>query len=403
MEKKKKRHWLWIVPAIIIVIVAVSLLGRRRPGSYEINSVAVGTEELSEAVTATGVVQPVYKVTVGTQVSGIVKKLYVDYNSRVKQGQLLAELDKSLLEENVKLHRANLSVATSQKSLAEKDFERVKQLFAQRAATQEEYDQTEARLEQAANQLVTAKANYDNAVTELRYAEIHSPIDGVVISKQVEEGQTVQGAYSVPNLFTIAKNLTEIQVEAKVDEADIGQVREGQQTSFKVDAYPGEEFKGTVDQIRMEPQMSNNVVTYIVIIKAENPDEKLFPGMTASVSINVQSDTGLCLPIYATQLRVDEATLADLRRQGYTIDTGGRRSEVGGRKSEVGSRTAGGGAATHVWLKEGQQLTRRPVSLGTKTKVKVIVTDGLTEGDTVVTSIVNYAQQRADRKRNMFE
>lgn len=385
MEKKKKRRWLWIVPAIIIVIVAVSLLGRKRPGSYEINSVAVATEQLSETVTATGVVQPVYKVTVGTQVSGIVKRLYVDYNSRVKQGQLLAELDKSLLQENVKLNRANLSVATSQKNLAEKDFERVKLLFAQRAATQEEYDQTEARLEQAANQLVTAKANYDNAQTELRYAEIHSPIDGVVISKQVEEGQTVQGAYSVPNLFTIAKNLTEIQVEAKVDEADIGQVRDRQQVSFKVDAYPGEEFHGTVDQIRMEPQMNNNVVTYIVIIKAENPDEKLFPGMTASVSINVKSDTGLCLPIYATQLSPDEATLADLRRQGYTIDT------------------AHDGAATHVWLKEGQQLTRRPVSLGTKTKVKVIVTDGLTEGDTVVTSIVNYAQQKAGRKSNMFE
>ena len=385
MEKKKKRHWLWIVPTIIIVIVAVSLFGKRGKGVYDINSVAVGTEEVSETVSATGVVQPVYKVTVGTQVSGIVKKLYVDYNSRVKQGQLLAELDKSLLQENVKLHGANLSVATSQKNLAQKDFDRVKQLFAQKAATQEEYDQTEARLEQAVNQLVTAKANYDNAVTELRYAEIYSPIDGVVISKQVEEGQTVQGAYSVPNLFTIAKNLTEIQVEAKVDEADIGLVREGQETSFKVDAYPGEEFEGRVSQIRMEPQMNNNVVTYVVIIKAENREEKLFPGMTASVRINVRSERGLCLPIYATQLRVDEATLADLRRQGYTIDT------------------ADAGASTHVWLKNGQLLTRRPVGLGSKTKVKVIVTDGIAEGDTVVTSIVNYAQQKAGRKSNMFE
>ena len=194
MEKKKKRRWLWIVPAIIVVIVGVSLSGRRRSGSYEVNSVAVGTEPLSESVTATGVVQPVYKVTVGTQVSGIVKRLYVDYNSRVKEGELLAEPDKPLLAEKVKLHRANLSVATSQKRLAEKEFERVKLLFAQGAATQEEYDQREARLEQAANGPVTAKANYEDAVTELGYAEIHSPIEGVVISKQVEEGQTVQGA-----------------------------------------------------------------------------------------------------------------------------------------------------------------------------------------------------------------
>ena len=385
MEKKnKRRRWLWIIPIVVILIIVVSTLGKKRTGGFEINSVPVAEEQLSETVTATGVVQPVYKVTVGTQVSGIVKKIYVDYNSSVKQGQLLAELDKSLLQENVNLNRANLSVATSQKNLAQKDFERVKQLFAQKASTQEEYDQAEARLEQATNQLETAKANYDNALTQLRYAEIHAPIDGVVISKQVEEGQTVQGAYSVPNLFTIAKNLTEIQVEAKVDEADIGLVHDSQSVTFKVDAYPGEEFHGTVSQIRMEPQTNNNVVTYVVIITASNPDEKLFPGMTASVSIIVKSDTGLCLPLYATQLQPDEATIADLVRQGYTLDT-----------------TAGKNPC--VWLKNGRQLTRRPVTLGSKTKVKVIVSEGIAEGDTVVTSIVNYAQQKAQRQSAMFE
>ena len=386
MEKKnKRRRWLWIIPIVVILIIVVSTLGKKRTGGFEINSVPVAEEQLSETVTATGVVQPVYKVTVGTQVSGIVKKIYVDYNSSVKQGQLLAELDKSLLQENVNLNRANLSVATSQKNLAQKDFERVKQLFAQKASTQEEYDQAEARLEQATNQLETAKANYDNALTQLRYAEIHSPIDGVVISKQVEEGQTVQGAYSVPNLFTIAKNLTEIQVEAKVDEADIGLVHDSQSVTFKVDAYPGEEFHGTVSQIRMEPQTNNNVVTYVVIITASNPDEKLFPGMTASVSIIVKSDTGLCLPLYATQLQPDEATIADLVRQGYTLDT------------------TAAGKNPYVWLKNGRQLTRRPVTLGSKTKVKVIVSEGIAEGDTVVTSIVNYAQQKAQRQASMFE
>ena len=386
MEKKnKRRRWLWIIPIVVILIIVVSTLGKKRTGGFEINSVPVAEEQLSETVTATGVVQPVYKVTVGTQVSGIVKKIYVDYNSSVKQGQLLAELDKSLLQENVNLNHANLSVATSQKNLAQKDFERVKQLFAQKASTQEEYDQAEARLEQATNQLETAKANYDNALTQLRYAEIHSPIDGVVISKQVEEGQTVQGAYSVPNLFTIAKNLTEIQVEAKVDEADIGLVHDSQSVTFKVDAYPGEEFHGTVSQIRMEPQTNNNVVTYVVIITASNPDEKLFPGMTASVSIIVKSDTGLCLPLYATQLQPDEATIADLVRQGYTLDT------------------TAAGKNPCVWLKNGRQLTRRPVTLGSKTKVKVIVSEGIAEGDTVVTSIVNYAQQKAQRQSAMFE
>ena len=386
MEKKnRKRRWLWIILAIIVIIVVLPLLGKKKGGAYEINSMPAAVEQLSETVTATGVVQPVYKVTVGTQVSGIVKKLYVDYNSRVKQGQLLAELDKSLLQENVNLNRANLSVANSQKNLAQKDFDRVSQLFAKKASTQEEYDQAEARLDQAANQLVTAQANYDNALTQLRYAEIYSPIDGVVISKQVEEGQTVQGAYSVPNLFTIAKNLSEIQVEAKVDEADIGMVHNNQQVTFKVDAYPGEEFHGTVSQIRMEPQSNNNVVTYVVIINANNPDEKLFPGMTASVSILVKSDTGLCLPLYATQLQPDEATIADLVRQGYTLDT-----------TAVGKDPC-------VWLKNGRQLMRRPVTLGSKTKVKVIVSEGIAEGDTVVTSSVNYAQQKAQRQASMFE
>lgn len=385
MGKNRKRRWLWIIPAVILILVAILTFSRKHGDFYEVNSEAVAMEELTESVTATGVVQPVYKVTVGTQVSGIVKKLHVDYNSRVKQGQLLAELDKSLLLENVNVTRANLAVAKSQKNLAQKEFERVQQLFAKKASTQEEYDQAEARFEQAANQLVTAQANYDNATTQLRYAEIYSPIDGVVISKQVEEGQTVQGAYSVPNLFTIAKNLTEIQVEAKVDEADIGQVREGQSVTFKVDAYPGEEFHGSVTQIRMEPQTSNNVVTYVVIITANNPDEKLFPGMTASVAIITSTDSGLSIPIYATQLSINEAIFAQLTRQGYSIDSTGLENN------------------SYVWVKNGRQLTRRPVTVGTKTKVKAIVTNGLSAGDTVVTSIVDYAKQKAARKSNMFE
>ena len=236
---KKKRHiWLWVLIGIAALVVLLAVFGRKKGSRYMIDTEVVATGEITQTVTATGVVQPVYKVTVGTQVSGIVKKLYVDYNSRVKKGDLLAELDKSLLQEQVNVNRANMSVATSQRDLAQKDFDRIKTLYSSKAATQQEYDQAEAQLEQAKNHLITAKANYDNAVTQLRYAEIYSPIDGIIISKQVEEGQTVQGAYSVPNLFTIAMNMTEMQVEARVDEADIGQVHTGQEVNFKVDAYP---------------------------------------------------------------------------------------------------------------------------------------------------------------------
>lgn len=384
---KKKRHiWLWVLIGIAALVVLLAVFGRKKGSRYMIDTEVVATGEITQTVTATGVVQPVYKVTVGTQVSGIVKKLYVDYNSRVKKGDLLAELDKSLLQEQVNVNRANMSVATSQRDLAQKDFDRIKTLYTSKAATQQEYDQAEAQLEQAKNHLITAKANYDNAVTQLRYAEIYSPIDGIIISKQVEEGQTVQGAYSVPNLFTIAMNMTEMQVEARVDEADIGQVHTGQEVNFKVDAYPDDQFHGTVSQIRMEPQTNNNVVTYVVIINAHNPDEKLFPGMTASVTIVVQHAEGLTIPYYATQINPDAAMIASMTREGYTFDT------LTGRNEEH----------SYLWLKNGKRLQQVEVTLGARTKVSAIATGGVAEGDTVVSSLVDVISQRAARQELMF-
>ena len=384
---KKKRHiWLWVLIGIAALVVLLAVFGRKKGSRYMIDTEVVATGEITQTVTATGVVQPVYKVTVGTQVSGIVKKLYVDYNSRVKKGDLLAELDKSLLQEQVNVNRANMSVATSQRDLAQKDFDRIKTLYSSKAATQQEYDQAEAQLEQAKNHLITAKANYDNAVTQLRYAEIYSPIDGIIISKQVEEGQTVQGAYSVPNLFTIAMNMTEMQVEARVDEADIGQVHTGQEVNFKVDAYPDDQFHGTVSQIRMEPQTNNNVVTYVVIINAHNPDEKLFPGMTASVTIVVQHAEGLTIPYYATQINPDATMIASMTREGYTFDT------LTGRNEEH----------SYLWLKNGKRLQQVEVTLGARTKVSAIATGGVAEGDTVVSSLVDVISQRAARQELMF-
>lgn len=384
--KKKKRLWLWILLGIVALVVLLAVFGHRKSSRYMIDTETVAMGEITQTVTATGVVQPVYKVTVGTQVSGIVKKLYVDYNSIVKKGDLLAELDKSLLQEQVNVNRANMSVATSQRDLAQKDYDRIKTLYNSKAATQQEYDQAEAQLEQARNHLITAQANYDNAVTQLRYAEIYSPIDGIIISKQVEEGQTVQGAYSVPNLFTIAMNMTEMQVEARVDEADIGQVHTGQEVHFKVDAYPDDEFHGIVSQIRMEPQTNNNVVTYVVIINAHNPDEKLFPGMTASVTIVVQRASGLVIPYYSTQIATDPRMIASMTREGYTFDTLSKRDD----------------GHSYVWLKNGRHLRQVGVTLGARTKVSAIATSGVAEGDTIVSSMFDVVNQRAARKESMF-
>ncbi|MBP5527356.1 MAG: efflux RND transporter periplasmic adaptor subunit [Bacteroidales bacterium] len=383
--KKRKHIWLWVLAGIIVIVILLALFGRKKGCRYLIDTETVAIGEIIQTVTATGVVQPVYKVTVGTQVSGIVKKLYVDYNSTVKKGDLLAELDKSLLQEQVNVNRANMSVATSQRDLAQKDYDRIKTLYNKKAATQQEYDQAEAQLEQAKNHLITAKANYDNAVTQLRYAEIYSPIDGIIISKQVEEGQTVQGAYSVPNLFTIAMNMTEMQVEARVDEADIGLVHTGEEVNFKVDAYPDDEFHGVVSQIRMEPQTNNNVVTYVVIINAHNPDEKLFPGMTASVTIVVQRASGLKIPYYATLINPDAEMIASMAHEGYTLDTVERNKEH-----------------NYLWIKNGKHLQQVEVTLGARTKVSAIVTSGIAEGDTVVSSLVDVISQRAARNEMMF-
>lgn len=383
--KKKKHIWLWVLAGIIVIVILLALFGRKKGSRYLIDTETVAMGEIIQTVTATGVVQPVYKVTVGTQVSGIVKKLYVDYNSTVKKGDLLAELDKSLLQEQVNVNRANMSVATSQRDLAQKDYDRIKTLYNKKAATQQEYDQAEAQLEQAKNHLITAKANYDNAVTQLRYAEIYSPIDGIIISKQVEEGQTVQGAYSVPNLFTIAMNMTEMQVEARVDEADIGLVHTGEEVNFKVDAYPDDEFHGVVSQIRMEPQTNNNVVTYVVIINAHNPDEKLFPGMTASVTIVVQRASGLKIPYYATLINPDAEMIASMAHEGYTLDTVERNKEH-----------------NYLWIKNGKHLQQVEVTLGARTKVSAIVTSGIDEGDTVVSSLVDVISQRAARNEMMM-
>lgn len=371
-----------------MAIVAVALLLRLAFGGHKNDRFLIDTEvvvcdSVINEVTATGVVQPVYKVTVGTQVSGIVKHLYADYNDKVRRGDLLAELDKSLLQEELNVSRAQLSVATSQKNLAQKNFDRVKQLFEQQAATQQEYDQAEAELDQASNQLVTAKANYGNAVTNLKYAEIYSPIDGIIISRQVEEGQTVQGAYSVPDLFTIAKNMAEIQVEAKVDEADIGMVRVGQTVTFKVDAFPNDQFEGRVKQIRMEPQINNNVVTYIVIITADNPQEKLFPGMTANVKIIVEKGTGMIVPSYGIQLTLDSAMLA---KDGYNV------IPLASKTDRVAS----------LWLKNGKTIRQVEVTLGVKDKVHAIALSGVSEGDTVVSSVVDVTKQQQERSDGPF-
>jgi len=315
----KKKIIIAVIAVVAVTIACLLIFGGK--SSYQL---VISTEEsvegsIENTITATGEIQPVYKVEVGTQVSGIVQHLYVDFNSVVKKGTLLAELDKSTLNEQVKQSKANLSSCQSSKNLAQKNFDRVKALYEKKAATQEEYDQAETELEKAKNQLVTAQSNYENALTNLKYAEIYSPIDGVVLGKEVEEGQTVAASFNTPTLFTIANDLTQMQVEADVDEADIGQVKVGQRVSFTVDAYPNDTFSGTVKQIRLNASVTSNVVTYTVIINAPNPDEKLYPGMTANVNIIVEEQSGIIVPLQATYTTFNEEAIKMLEKEGYTL------------------------------------------------------------------------------------
>ena len=356
-----------MLAVVIAAIVLASLLFAPKEVAT-IHEETAKTGDIENTVTATGEIQPVYKVEVGTRVSGEVVKMYVDYNSTVKKGQLLAELDKSLLQEQVKQARAELNTATSNKYLAQKNYDRVKALYEKKAATQEEYDQAETQLEQAKNQLVSAQSNYDNARTNLKYAEIYSPIDGVILSKAVEEGQTVASSFSTPTLFTIAANLTDMQLEAKVDEADIGQVKEGQTVRFTVDAFPAETFSGTVRQIRLVPTVTSNVVTYTVIIDAPNHQGKLYPGMTANITILVQQRHGLVIPLEATRYNIDADMEQFLLSQGYTLQRANTDS-------------------TTVFYLDGHTIRQKPIATGVTDGALVIVDSGLAEGEKVIRSI----------------
>lgn len=369
MDKKKRKIWIIVAVAVVAAIAVAALIGKPKEVAV-VNADPCTTGTIENTVTATGEIQPVYKVEVGTQVSGIVEKMYVDYNSEVKKGQLLAELDKSLLLEQVKQSKANLSTTQSNKALAQKNYDRVKTLYEKKAATQEEYDQAETNLEQAKNQLITAQSDYERARTNLKYAEIYSPIDGVILSKAVEEGQTVASSFSTPTLFTIAKNLTDMQLEAKVDEADIGQVKSGQNVTFTVDAFPGETFSGTVRQIRLVPTVTSNVVTYTVIIDAPNDDGKLYPGMTATITILVEEQEGLVTSLEALQYTLDPSLTERLTKEGYSIEE---------------QQPADGDAS--VLVIDGKRLSRRTVTVGINDGANTIVTSGLSEGERIVRSI----------------
>lgn len=392
---------------VIIAVVALAVVGiavwKLWPSNQTVTfqTKVIAKDTVRQTVTATGSLAPVDEVEVGTQVSGEVKKIYVDFNSKVKKGQLLAELDKSTLQEKLNQCNASLQSALSAYTLAKQNYSRTKTLYDQKAATKSDLESVQNALTQAQAQVTQAQTNVREAKVNLSYAEIYSPIDGIVLGKEVEEGQTVASSFSTPTLFTIARSLKDMQVEANIDEADIGAVKVGQTVSFTVDSYSGENFTGTVKQIRMNPTTTNNVVTYTVIINAPNPDEKLYPGMTASITITTEAIADLVVPSAATSWEPSEEVIKALPRpKGRPEDEQITAKDL---EKEAGVTDNGNSRSQKtVWVKNGSQLTPRNITVGMSDGVNYIVKSGLAEGDTVVTKATVGEKTQAGQSNNPF-
>ncbi len=358
---KKK---IYIIPAVIvaIAIAAYFLMGGKKEAGVTYVTATVQNSSLTTSVTATGTIEPVTSVTVGTQVSGIVAHLYVDYNSIVKKGQVIAELDKTNLLSELASARANLSSAQSNLAYQKSNYERQKTLYDKGLISANDFEQARLSFEQAQQQVRTNTENVKKAETNLGYATITSPIDGIVLSKAVEEGQTVAASFSTPELFTIAQDLTNMQVIADIDEADIGDVKEGERVNFTVDAYPDDTFEGRVTQVRQVATTESNVVTYEVVISAPNADLKLKPGLTANVTIYTQElNNVLTVPTKALKFTPNEKMLT---KEQSIADCQG---------------------ASKVWTLEGNVFKAIAVETGLTNGINTEITKGLKAGQKVIT------------------
>ena len=394
--KKKRRIWLIILAIAVVAIAAICIVKATKSANKElvIRTHVVSEYTVENTVTATGTIEPVETVEVGTQVSGTVEKIYVDFNDVVKKGQLMAELDKQTLNQSLSRAKASLTSAESQLTYAKLTYERTKQLYEANAATLAAYQEAQNSYTQAQMSKRNAQASYDQALVDLGYAEIYSPIDGIVLDRAVEVGQTVAASFSTPTLFTLANDLTKMQVEADVDEADIGQVKEGQRVTFTVDAYMDDVFEGTVNQIRMKPTTTSNVVTYTVIIGAPNPDQKLFPGMTASVTIVTEEETGMAVPAEAFNFTPDEQVMKAMSKPEKP--EGQRPEPPQGEMPKMDGGTSSGHSM--VWIKQGGNIMPRPVKVGMSDGAYKIIEQGVQTGDSVVLSAQFVVKEKEAKK-----
>lgn len=371
------------IAAVVVVAGGVWFFtGKSTKGGIRLETAKVGRSSISNTVTATGTVEPVTEVEVGTQVSGIIDKLYADYNDVVKAGQLIAEMDKVNLKAELASAQAQLASSKSEYEYQQKNYARSKVLFDKKLISDSDYETATYNYEKSKAAYEQNQASMVKVNRNLEYATITSPIDGVVINRAVEEGQTVAAGFETPTLFTIAADLTKMQVIADVDEADIGNVENGQRVSFTVDAYPNDVFEGTVWQIRLGDSSSSStsstststVVTYEVVITADNPDLKLKPRLTANVTIyTLERENVLTVPTKSLRFVPEEELLVGT---GLTATNSAQEAPAGKRL---------------VWTKQGQQLSPKVISVGSTSGSMIEVTDGLTEGEEIAVDLTSDA------------
>lgn len=362
-----KKNLIIITSALLTVVIIVFMFFRpeeKVTAGYESSAVFRG--KIENTVTATGTIEPIIQVEVGTQVSGIIDHIYVDFNSKVKKGTVLAVLDRTNLESELKSSEATLKSAETEYEYQKKNYERSKSLYEKNLISDTEYESSKYSYDKANSAYIKASSDIRKVRQNLSYATIYSPIDGVVLDRAVDEGQTVAASFSTPTLFTIANDLTQMQVIADVDEADIGEVLEGQSVSFTVDAFPEDTFRGKVTQVRLQPTTTSNVVTYEVVVNAPNPDYKLKPGLTANITITTEEkDDILMVPSKALRFR----------------------PETG----KTNSDTIRAAAATKtLWVKSPDgNIAPVKVNVGVSDGIYTEVSGEIKEGDLVVTGMTS--------------
>ncbi len=372
-----KLSWKFLIVLVIIVLAGGAFYFYKQKNSKKSTSLETVYPSLGnivQTITATGRLQPIDQVDVGTEVSGTVSKIYADFNQQVEKGQILLQIDPLKAKVRVEQTRAAYRSAENERQYQKRIYERTQGLFEKGSIAKTELETAEYKYVNAQNSLVNARSNLEQAELDLNNCTIKSPIDGIVLSRAVEAGQTVAASLSAPTLFTLARDLNQMEVKADVDEADIGMVKTGQKVEFSVDAFPNDKFTGEVQEVRLSPNISSNVVTYTVIIKANNPEQKLLPGMTANCNIIVEEALQvLTIPLRALQFKPDENT------PGYVPppDIGDKQQHRTGNKGK-----------NRVWvLGSDGSLSVKRVSLGLSDGAKIQVLEGVDAATSIVVGV----------------